>query len=111
MIIKEAEFKECKECGSRERLSDDKYGCDNCGKPTENVSNLLRLTVFNHNTVGNNENEHLEFCSWKCCLQKLKSVKTNYFVNLPYLHFDECEVEGISVQDFLACIDWEKVNK
>ena len=28
MIIKESKFKVCKECGNRELISDEEYGCD-----------------------------------------------------------------------------------
>ena len=90
MIIKEKKYKACKECGHREFVSDEEYGCDNCKKPIDldkqnQEREYLGITVF----YGNAEHvDNLHLCSWHCVFQKLKTIKTNDFISLPYLSFD-----------------------
>lgn len=91
MIIKEAEFTTCDCCGTRKRVSEEEYGCDNCGKPIELYDDqaLLRLRLFWHDGRGSNGDDTLHLCSWKCALQKASTLSTDYFIDLPYLSFDE----------------------
>lgn len=88
MKLKDAVFKKCKSCHQTvKRISDETFGCDSCkqeidiGKPERDY---LAATVFTHGDTT----IHLQFCSWKCCIKKLKTVKTDYFISLPFLSFD-----------------------
>lgn len=63
------------------------YGCDHCKKEIKefpNEEDRLQMTVFQHD----NSTEYLHFCSWKCVLKYLPKIKTDYFINLPYVSFD-----------------------
>lgn len=103
MIVKEATYKACGECGSRHRLTEEAYGCDCCKKPiTLNLTSkghhdYLEAAVFKNGA----ETKHLHFCSWKCALKAIKTVKTDYFVTLPYLLYDETK-KGLRAKDFFA---------
>lgn len=104
MKIKETTYSACGECGTRKRLTDDAYGCDVCKKPisyeiTGKHHQHLRATVFNEGK----ESRDLEFCSWACCLRGLKKVKSDYFVSLPYLLYDEKQ-KGIRAKDFFDAV-------
>jgi len=83
MIIKERKFRECPECGSKKLIKDEEYGCDTCKSPI--IDTYLSLTLFKHS----DESKDYHFCSWECVLKKLKTLKTDYFITLPYLSFDE----------------------
>lgn len=87
MIIKEAKYRNVKTI-QRKRISDEIYGCDQCRKEIENFPNedaRLQLTVFKHDS----ESYSLHFCSWKCVLKYLPSIKTDYFATLPYIYYDQ----------------------
>lgn len=102
MIVKNATYKTCKSCGTKHRLTDETYGCDECRKPIDREGEqrqYLRVGVFKHGE----ETRHLEFCSWRCCAKGLRKVKTDYFVSLPFLHYDERQ-KGIRAQDFFALL-------
>lgn len=100
MLIKAAKFKKIKKLVSV-RVFDDVYGCDNCRKEIDfnKEDPYLDLTVFHHEEVS----EHFVFCSWKCVLEKLPSLKTDYFISLPFLHFDATQ-KGIRAKDFLQLL-------
>ena len=106
MKIRDSVWKKCVQCGSRlEELQNEAYGCDLCQKPinlydADKDRNYLMLTVFFN---GNKEAVHKHYCSWVCCLKELRKIKTDYFVSLPYLHYDEKAV-GMKAADFLKCI-------
>lgn len=105
MKIKEATFHECPSCRSRKRLTEEEYGCDECKKPIDYDLDVkqhrqyLQVTVFHHE----GQSEHLEFCSWRCALKGLKKVKSDYFVSLPYLIYDD-DQKGIRAKDFWAAL-------
>lgn len=104
MIIKKQEFKVCKECGDKKLVKNEEYGCDTCKTNIDYLSGgedreYLEVTVF-HN---NGETERLQFCSWACVLDKLKTLKTDYFISLPYLMFDS-SVKSLGVEGFWAAI-------
>ena len=89
MLIQPAKFKKIKKLVNV-RVSDEAHGCDECGKVIDlNKIDVeyLEVSVFNNNTYTT-ETEHPIFCSWKCVLKYLPKVKSNYFVSLPYLHYD-----------------------
>ena len=102
MKIKEATYKTCKSCGTKHHLTDESYGCDECRKPIDRGGEhrkYLQATVFKR--AG--ETQHLEFCSWKCAIKGLRKVRTDHFVSLPFLQYDERQV-GIRAQDFFKAL-------
>jgi hypothetical protein len=108
MKIKEAEFHSCPTCSSRKRVSEEEYGCDVCKKPINNreldpKGNRMYLQAQVFSNRGNSSAEQMEFCSWKCALKGLSKVKTDYFVSMPYLHYDETQ-KGIRASDFWAAV-------
>src|SRR5688572_12698582 len=103
MIIKPAKFKKCRGCGSRKRLSDDVFGCDGCKKPIPDGAEYLEATVFNDGAAGNAG--RITFCSWKCAMSAIRKVKSNYFVTLPYLHYDKPADSATSAAAFFREID------
>jgi hypothetical protein len=108
MLIREAQYKVCGECGSREMLSQEAYGCEVCQKPCDPKSltangkfhNYLGVTV--HNEGGKYRDLH--FCSWACVFAGLPSVICNYFIMLPYISFDAETPEGQGAADFFAAL-------
>ena len=110
MIIQEEKWRSCESCGSHiERVQEKEYGCDTCRKHiNENYGQereYLRLVVFAK--TDNSGAKDYQFCSWKCVFKKLRTLKTDYFVSLPYLHFDS-NIKGQRASDFLKCL---KVSK
>jgi len=112
MKIKEAVIKRCEHCNSyTKEISPDIYGCDTCKKeiayPHNNrntkYSEYLKVDVFYNNKEGSKQ---YQFCSWKCLFKKLKDIKTDYFISLPYLSFDKMP-KGATVKDFFDCIKFE----
>jgi hypothetical protein len=88
MKLRERKYSKCKTCGqSLKIIIEEAYGCDVCKKEInlEEKSPYLDLTVFHNDGTT----ESYQLCSWVCCLRKLKEVKTDYFVSMPMLHFDE----------------------
>jgi len=109
MKIGHEQWRLCKACGHREeRISEDTYGCDNCRKPisveinNKRHNDYLQATVFSNS--ASSESEHLEFCSWECALKKLREVKSDYFITLPYLQYEKDCVPGQSAADFFKAI-------
>ena len=100
MQLAEAVYEKCSCCGTRKKLlQDDKYGCDNCFKPIDESDEVLRVDV--HSKAGSVK--RLEFCSWACLLEKMRTVESDYFINLPFLSFDNAGV-GTRPQDFWQAI-------
>lgn len=105
MKLREREHTHCSSCGHVNGIKqEEEYGCDACKKPinmgnSENGKHRghLEAVVFRNNQ----ESERLHFCSWRCCIAKLKKVKTDYFVSLPYLTFDET-TPGLRAKDFFS---------
>lgn len=97
-IIKKGERTECGECHRTISVTNDVYGCDTCEKQID--ENALRVFVFSHKGSGASE---YRFCSWACVLKKLKTLKSDYFIDLPFLHFDTA-TKGQHARDFFAAI-------
>jgi hypothetical protein len=98
MQIQPAVIETCACCGARKRISDEVYGCDECRAPMDmNTRQSLDVTVHRHG----GEAEHLRFCSWACCMAGLRKVRTDYFVSLPLLLYDD-KTPGLRVEDFVA---------
>jgi len=108
MLIKQRVVEKCKECDHIVReVSPEQFGCDECRKPIEyevwgkSHHDYLEITVF-HNS--SDSTEHLHLCSWKCVAKKLRKVKSDYFVSLPFLHYEKDTVPGQRASDFLKLV-------
>lgn len=109
MLIRGAEYHKCESCGWTKQVSDDVYGCDQCGAvidlnavtPSGQYRAYLRCSVFSR---VSRETQSLTFCSWRCCLKKLRTVSCDYFIDLPTLMYDD-DTPGIRVADFWAAIE------
>ena len=77
------------------------YTCDECGKSVGDLH--LRFSVFQKE--GESDAQMVKCCSWRCLLRKLAAVRSDYFVVLPYLHFDDVP-EGQRASDF-----WDAVRE
>lgn len=113
MKLSEREWEVCKCCNTRTKvIQEESFGCDNCGKPIDDLLNnpdnnhrhYLEVSVF-HNDAAT---DHLQFCSWKCVLAKLPKIKSDHFINLPFLTFDNSLEKGIRAQDFFRLIGGRK---
>lgn len=107
MIIKKAKYRKVKKIVT-ERVSDDIYGCDECNKEIKDSHGKLNMTVFYNDEklkkqkYGSNNTDSYEFCSWDCVCKFLPKVKTDYFVNLPYLQYGKgFKNKGVTANDFL----------
>ena len=108
MLLKERVYEKCSQCNQTTKVIQEKsYGCDCCKKPIDELLNsgntkhndYLQVTVFH----DGNKADDFQFCSWVCVFKKLKKIKTNYFITLPYLAYDQKE-KGQTVKDFWKCI-------
>ena len=100
-VVREAEF--CKECGNVKNHEVREYFCDFCEEQIDTINssehNMLDITVFNKNV--DIEPYDLFFCSWKCLLNKIKTLKCDSFISLPYLMYDHNHYrKGIMEKDF-----------
>lgn len=107
MLIKQARYKKCKSCKhTLNRISDEVHGCDFCKKKIEIYSegkkhhDFLEITVFNNSE----DSSRHQLCSWKCVAKFLPTVKSDYFVSLPFLHYEPDTVKGQTVGDFLKML-------
>ena len=111
MIIKKQEFKVCKECGDKKLVKDEEYGCDVCKTNIDYLSGgddreFLEIQVFYDE---DDRVSRFQLCSWACVFEKLKTVKTDYFISLPYLMFDS-NIKSLGVEGFWAAIKNESIN-
>ena len=101
MQLQECQYSVCKSCNQRvKRIREEVYGCDHCKKEidmNEPQREYLEATVF----MRNDQTYQMQFCSWKCCLTKLKTVKSDYFISLPYLHYGD---SNILAKDFFKLV-------
>ena len=101
MLLKDRAWETCKCCGTRTGLvSKEEYVCDFCKSVIG--ENHLETKVFHQ--PGLNEVETLQFCSWECALRKIRTLKTDYFINLPYLSFDNSKDKGQTARDFWKAV-------
>ena len=99
MIIKPAKYKKTKKTISV-LVSQDIYGCDQCKKEIDmnlKDADYLKTTVFSLDGTS----EHRIFCSWKCVIENLKKVKTDYFVSLPFVSYDK-KGKGLRAEDLIS---------
>src|SRR3990167_5642438 len=90
-------------------ILEESYGCDWCEKPIDDLieaghkntkySEYLSITVFSNHT----ESKSYEFCSWKCVFAKLRTIKCNYFVSLPYVTYEKT-TPGQTPEDLFRCL-------
>lgn len=115
MLIQEAKYSTCGECGRhKSTVQEEIYGCDNCRKEIQrnlkaNKRQHLQLTVFHD--PANSSSQHLEFCSWKCVIAYLPKIKSNYFVSLPYMHFDEGYSKEMTGKELIRLVCTKKGRK
>jgi len=86
-------------------IQSESYGCDTCKTSisllTKNDEHeYLDITVFHRVESGTT---HYQCCSWVCVFKKLKTLKTDYFISLPFLKFDTT-VKGQTARDFFKCL-------
>ena len=94
--------KKCECCGHEEYDFDVEFICDNCKKQIPfdpPAGSYLNASIFH-----DNEDETLDFCSWKCFFEKMEEIsKTDFdFISLPYLQKNKNKCENID--DFLNYI-------
>ena len=103
MLIKDRKYRVCKSCEARHLTSNEVYGCDTCRKildMNQPKADYLRANVHRH---GDTASEEIICCSWVCMVKALRKVKSDYFVSLPFLHFDDTP-KGMRADDFFALI-------
>lgn len=81
------------------RVSEEVHGCDNCRRKMDPEADDLRMTIFEKE---GGESQQAHFCSWKCVLQYLPKIKSNYFASLPFLNFDNSMPKGSNAADLIA---------
>lgn len=99
MILKKAKYKKVQVWQTKE-VSPEIHGCDNCKKvinPPNSDLNRLEMKAF----WKGDEVVYYHFCSWKCVLEHLSKIKSNYFVDFPFVHFDG---EGNTIKDLLNAL-------
>ena len=88
MLIKEAEYRNCSECGRHlECISHATFGCDLCGKEfgeAIDADDVYELTVYR---MGGDYEQH-DLCSWRCVFKRLGEIKLNEgdFLDIPGIH-------------------------
>lgn len=100
-IIKETVFETCGACQQRRRVADEVRGCDVCKKVFGDNDPYLPLGVFNKDDRGSAQ---LDCCSWDCVFKVLPTIESDYFVSLPYLHYDYDTAKGQRASDFFAAL-------
>jgi len=83
----DATYKTCGECGRHNGVeTDTRIQCDVC-ETVVGADSHLDIKTF-ENTNNGTQVTDFEFCSWKCCFEKLRTIECNDFARLPYLQFD-----------------------
>lgn len=93
-------YEKCNSCGSRGKLTEDSiWTCDGCGECIGD-DYLTTNTFRQHTGVVT----HFDFCSWRCALEKLRNSDSNYFVDLPKLHYDVPEDSPVHARRFFELL-------
>lgn len=99
MKIQDHEWNKCPTCKNNTSVKQREiYGCDHCGKEIDlnkKEEDYLEAVVFSHTE----ESVRKQYCTWACALKDLRKVKTDYFIDLPYLSFDKGG-KGLKAKDF-----------
>lgn len=101
-VVKEKEM--CKHCGNVKHYEVSEHFCDFCDKQininNESKLSILDVTVFSKIRDDDIDRTYdLSFCSWKCLISKVKTLKCDDFITLPYLYYGKYE-KGIMAEDF-----------
>jgi hypothetical protein len=87
-VIREAEYSECGECGTRQMIRDKSFGCNQCGKEIDLAKRhrgyIGDLTVFRHGE----ESVSYQFCTVACFIEFVATMRLpkNFdFVGFPLL--------------------------
>lgn len=95
----------CNKCNHVTQRHEYELYCDNCDEKLSHHTNdehgFLSINIFSQDP--DELSEDMEFCSWKCCLERLKTIDCNYFITLPHLLYDE-QKKGFRAKDFLKLI-------
>ena len=107
MIIREAQWEACGECGTRKCVSSNVYGCDVCEKEFTKDDPYLRAAVFVN--PGSCDTTDAALCSWACFFKWTTTVKGDYFISLPYIQMDTDD-ERVNLAGFLKAADAFRKN-
>ena len=110
MLLRKHIPKKCRLCQSTiGTIQEESYGCDGCGKSIDDL--LASPNTQRHEYLGltihfqsKKPAEYLQFCSWRCVIKRIRTIQTDYFVTLPFLHFERDVMTGQGVKDFLKCV-------
>lgn len=106
MIVKKAKFKKVRRTVTV-LISDDVFGCDQCRKIIGDGDDKLDFTVFckDRKLCKNKEDgsDNYSVCSWKCFSKIIRTIKCDYFVSMPFLHFDKPSKAG-TAKDFFKIL-------
>ncbi len=88
MLIRKAKYKKVR-VWQNQMVSQEVHGCDECKNEIDDFPNEEpRLCIDIYAKDGEHSHQSLHFCSWDCVLIYFPKVKSNYFITLPYIHFD-----------------------
>jgi hypothetical protein len=105
MIVKEATYVPCEKCGRQLTYHEPVYACDCCKKEFGHDEMYDRFNVFHNREDGIADyTEEFLLCSWDCFFKLLPKIKTNYFVSMPMLSYEE-KAKGLTVKDFWKAVD------
>lgn len=100
MIIKKAVYKTKME-KVRRQVSPEVHGCDECKTEIDpNASTRLECTIFKQDR----DTDKKSFCSWNCVFSYLPKIKSDYFVTLPYVHFDERKTKKGGAKELISIL-------
>lgn len=111
MIVKKAKYKNVKQ-SVRKQVSPDIFGCDECTKELGEEDDKLEITVFYNdrklakNKIGDDTDKY-QFCCWECMGKFLPKIKCDYFISLPFLHYDT-KTKGTTAKDFIKLVNRKK---
>ena len=112
MLLKERTYRTCKSCKSLSHLRSEVYGCDGCRKVLDmNKPEVDYLRANIHRKEQTGLSQEIVCCSWKCMMKSLRKVKCDYFISLPFLHFDEGVNSGIHAKGFFDLMSRPSTRK
>jgi len=92
MIIEEAKYKECSECGMLHKVKNEVRGCDVC-KGALDPHGLFVSVFYNDEKEGlpdHRSYKDYEYCSWDCLLKDIPNwdLEQAEFLSLPDVSFE-----------------------
>lgn len=106
MIISEAIYEECENCGKQHLVEERILGCDKCGdKVFYKDGNALGVCVF-YTDESEKDYRDYTYCSWGCFIRDVANIdiENAEFVSLPDIGFDEKTPCKQGWQAFLAIL-------